>query len=499
MIFLRFRFFLISSLCLALALSVSACKKGDESQSGVTGRVTAAEGNGGGAIVRLYPAPSPFNDVSVWSVPNRVSSVGFGYDLHFGYDHRTASSAYVDTADGDGSFRFENVTVGDYVVVAEKPNQGWTPYRLLRVSGDVSVGDLQLPRVVTLTTVNGANIASDQTWSSGTHYILADNTFVREGATLTIEPGAIVRIAGNKALNILDGTLVCRGTPDRFIIFTAADVVSRDPDEWLRVRLSASASPPDFAYTAFKFGATAISSDVNGGIVEFCSFDRFVNEGVLALRQPPTVRNCVFNRVATGVRAAYTSGFLCERNVFQTCDPFAIVLDTVDDGEVFCNWFRDCGGSDTSGSVDRGVISMDWVTNFEIRNNHFETSWYALAIGSRVDSTVRVHHNIFERINRVADIGVTEERRSASYPKFNYNCFRNISLRVIFVHCNAHNNRDVDATRNFWGTTSISTIHQSFVNDRNDDPICPSVYVEPVLPSCEAVQSETGIPAGICP
>ncbi|MCB9366158.1 MAG: hypothetical protein H6506_02830 [Calditrichaeota bacterium] len=479
-----------------------SCKKGEEGKSGVTGRITAAEGTGAGALVRLYPAPDPFAEESVWSVPDGESSVGFDYDLHFGFDHRLLSSARSDTADNNGDFQFEDVTIGDYVIVADKPGQGWTPYRLIHVSGDLSVGDLQLPRVRTYSNDDGdlsVFIQENTTWEAGTQYVIRDNAFVRSGATLTIQPGATVLLAGNKALNIQDGTLVCRGTADKFIVFAAADVVSRDPDEWLRVRLSAEASPPNFAYTAFRNGATAISTEADSGLVEYCSFERFVNEGVLALQQPPLVRRCVFNLTATGIWAASTAGFHCERNVFQTCDPFAIVLDSLRDGEIFCNWFRDCGGADTSGSVDRGVISMDLVTDFDVHNNYFETSWHAFAMGSHVDSSVYIHHNQFHRMNRVVDISVTEERRGPSYPTVKYNCFTTISRSVIFIHCNQHNTHDMDATSNYWGTTSIATIESNYINDRNDDPICPIVYIDPVLASCADVRTQTGTDAGICP
>lgn len=474
-----------------------ACKKDQETKSGITGHVSAADGSGAGALVRLYEAPEPFVDQSVWSVPDGNDAVGFQYDLDFAFDHRVFSSEAADTADENGDFQFEGIVGGDYVVVAERVGECWAPYKLVTTGGgDVQVGELRIPPYVTLSG-QAAIITQNTTWESGTHYVLLDNTFVRPGFTLTIEPGAIVRPSGNKALNI-QGSLVCNGTPDNFVIFTAHEVINRDPDEWLQLKFFSGASTPNITYTEFRFGATGIASDVDSGLVEFCHFNRMVNEGVLALRQPPLVRRCVFERVATGVRAASTSQFRFERCVFQTCDPFAIILDSVEDGEITCNWFRDCGGSDTSAFNDIGAIKLDLVNDVEIHHNFFETSSNGMQIGSWVDSTVEIHHNLFNQLTRVLNISVTEERRGPSNPDFNYNCISSIREEVVFIHCSQHNYRDMSAANNYWGTISPALISQDYIHDHTDDQACPVVTIQPLMNSCSQIQTETGTAAGLC-
>ncbi len=474
-----------------------ACKKDQETKSGITGHVSAADGSGAGALVRLYEAPEPFIDQSVWSVPDGNDAVGFQYDLDFAFDHRVFSSEAADTADENGDFQFEGIVGGDYVVVAERVGECWAPYKLVTTGGgDVQVGDLRIPPYVTLSS-QAAIITQNTTWESGTHYVLLDNTFVQSGVSLTIEPGAIVRPSGNKALNIF-GTLNCNGTPDNFVIFTAHEVINRDPDEWLQLKFFGGASTPNITYTEFRFGATGIASDVDSGLVEFCHFNRMVNEGVLALRQPPLVRRCVFERVATGVRAASTLQFRFERCVFQTCDPFAIILDSVEDGEITCNWFRDCGGSDTSAFNDIGAIKLDLVNDVEIHHNFFETSSNGMQIGSWVDSTVEIHHNLFNQLTRVLNISVTEERRGPSNPDFNYNCISSIREEVVFIHCSQHNYRDMSAANNYWSTISPALISQDYIHDHTDDQACPVVTIQPLMNSCSQIQTETGTAAGLC-
>src|SRR5262245_42869669 len=74
-----------------------------------------------------------------------------------------------------------------------------------------------------------ANIASSQTWTSNNEYILTQPIYVLSGATLTIEPGTVVRGEPQSAAGANDpGTLIITrgakikaiGTPDNPIVFT---------------------------------------------------------------------------------------------------------------------------------------------------------------------------------------------------------------------------------------------------------------------------------------
>lgn len=489
------RIFLIMT-ALYCATFLVSCKQGDEAQSGISGHVSASEGSSAGAIVKLYEAPDITDDISVWSVTDGEDAVGFEHDISFSFDHRIVSQLLTDTADGNGDFQFESVVAGDYIIVAEKLNQGWSvPQNVSTTGSDVNVGDLRLPRVVVYDHV--FEIDANTTWESGTHYVLLDITLlVSEGVTLTIEPGAIVRLAGGSSLEIR-GNLICRGEPDNFIRFMPADVLGRNPDEWQQLSFDHRADPPDIAYTSFRNGDVAIESAPDGGTIEFCYFSRFAF-GILCENSPPTIRNCVFERVDTGIRNSSTTGFQCERNVFQGSDPFAIILYNMRDCEIYCNWFRDCGGSDTIRTEELGVIKLDLVTDSEIHNNYFETSSNAFQVGSFVDTTTSIHHNVFTRLNTVMNIGVTEDQRGPSNPNFNYNCFSTIDRFVIFYNCNQHNINDMDGTSNYWGTTSLNVIGEDYIHDRDDDGTCPTITVSPIMTSCAQIQTQTGTPAGIC-
>ncbi len=71
------------------------------------------------------------------------------------------------------------------------------------------------------------NIRSDQTWTKDNKYFLSRQIFVKEGATLTIEPGTV--IFGNQGVGTLAGVLsvnrgariIAEGTPEEPIVFTS--------------------------------------------------------------------------------------------------------------------------------------------------------------------------------------------------------------------------------------------------------------------------------------
>jgi len=489
------RYLLLTLFVLLLAIS-TGCKK-DEGQTGIVGRISATSGSSGGAIVKLMEAPDPTQESSVWSVHDAEPQLGFAYNLDATFDHRPVTAQQVDTADGDGNFHFEQVVAGDYVIVAEKQGQGWTKPKFVSTSGgEVDVGEMRLPREEVIS--GQFVIEENTTWEANVHYVVEDPLLViNDGVTLTIEPGAIVRLPFAGQLEV-QGTLVAHGLPNNFIRFMANDYIGRRADRWEFIKFKDEATPPDLEYCAFRDASTALDLESDSGSIRNCYFNAITAEGVLPRADAPQITKCVFENVGTGVYQASNNNLEIDHSIFQTCDPFAITLKSMTNVDIYCNWFRDCGGSDTSGSGDRGVIKLDLVTASQFRNNIFETSWYAFQIGSFVDSTTRIHHNNFSRMNTVMNIGVTEEERGPSFPNLIYNCFSSIDLFVVFFNCNQHNTEDMNATRNSWGTSSEAQIEDRFIHDRDDDGTCPTVNFTPILNSCASVAAETGTAAGIC-
>lgn len=82
-------------------------------------------------------------------------------------------------------------------------------------------------------TISG-DLTEDTTWTADKTYVLASGTlvFVR-GATLTIEPGTVIRGEGGSALVIeKDARIVAEGTADAPIVFTSFDPDNAAAGDW---------------------------------------------------------------------------------------------------------------------------------------------------------------------------------------------------------------------------------------------------------------------------
>ncbi|HXH77560.1 DUF6531 domain-containing protein [Nocardioides sp.] len=129
-------------------------------------------------------------------------------------------------------------------------------------------------------TVITSSITTDQVWTpAGSPYIINGLAFVESGATLTIEPGTVVKFgttnpdwAGAPRLSVYHGRVVARGTAANPIVFTSLwdDSVGGDtdgggraplPGDWTGVNISQpnvgaslAMAPSVFTNTSFRYG-----------------------------------------------------------------------------------------------------------------------------------------------------------------------------------------------------------------------------------------------------
>lgn len=101
---------------------------------------------------------------------------------------------------------------------------GWTNF-------DPQNTDYGAPTV----TVNGGDITTNTTWTANNVYLLNDGyVYVTNNATLTIEPGTVIRGAGKGTLIICRGAkIMAEGTETDPIVFTSSQAVGdRDFGDW---------------------------------------------------------------------------------------------------------------------------------------------------------------------------------------------------------------------------------------------------------------------------
>jgi hypothetical protein len=483
-----------ASVLAAFVLVSGGCKKQEE-PGGISGTVVVEGGSAAGASVELYQMPT-FDDVSVWTTARNNPAVWFPYSAQAAFDRRVEGARLrgSTTAGSDGSFSFPDMPEGSYVAVAFKDEFGWSrPVTVTLRGGNLPVGTLMLyPE----THYAGGGLSEDTRWQAGRHYVIDRDLHVSANVTLTIEPGVVVRVGDQMKLQV-GGTLVCEGTADSFIVFTS-DLPNPQASSWQYVRFVSGAAAPLFRYCSFRFGSDGIYSTTPGAQVEYCYMADLVTVGInltgdVAGGRPTILRHNVIDHIAQGIRLTQSRAeLLIERNAIVNVTDYAMDLESITGGAVYCNWFRNCGRADTLPGQATGVIFLHDIHGMEIYRNDFQWSWYGLAVNSRVDSSVHIHHNNFTMMNRVVNLGVNPDRTGPGYPRFNYNCLTACTNFFIRNDACLVNTMPMDATNNYWGTLSQAAVRRQ-IYDYEDDPVCPVIQTDPLLASCPTGE------VGLCP
>ena len=484
-------------LLLVPVLLCGGCKKPEEEKSGVTGHVSSPDGDAAGVTVEMYAAP-PISTTDAWAGSAANPEVGFLYDLPAAWDYRRQATRLRAsfTTGADGAFEFPDLADGDYILSARKAGYGWSvPFAANMHGQSVDAGTLALAEVVTLPA--NAVLTGENRWLSGRHYVVQSVLSVAAGATLTIEPGAVVRLPMNARINVM-GTLVAEGEPGRFILFTSNESVP-DVADWLYILFSESAAPPRLRYCAFRYGDDAIRSLRPGGRIEYCYFGSFGAQGVsLRGNADAEMDSIIFRRnVTNGVPAVLQVSnvpaerpMLIERNAISGSSKYGVDIQTVRTGAVHCNWFYDCGHGGTAGAT--GALHIFNARDLEVDHNEFRQSRFGVDLGSQVDSSVHIHHNYFYLDTTAMYVGYTPESQGPSFPRFNYNCIQAIKTYHIQLSACLVNTEPLDATNNYWDGYEGDALFERFIYDRDDEDRCPRVTVGTILPTCNRDE------AGLC-
>jgi hypothetical protein len=131
-------------------------------------------------------------------------------------------------------------------------------------------------------TVHGI-ISSDTTWTNDTIYRINSRVTVSRDATLTIQPGTIIKLNPNAEL-ISNGTFIAVGTPEQPIVFTSIrdDRVGGDTDGDGDTSMPA---PGDWNFLSFNLASTATIAHAEFRYGGSGAFDAmlYANAGTLTL------------------------------------------------------------------------------------------------------------------------------------------------------------------------------------------------------------------------
>ncbi len=334
-----------------------------------------------------------------------------------------------------------------------------------------------------------ALITSNQTWtSSGSPYLISQNTILEAGVQLKIMPGVTVKSTVPNLTWFVDGELQALGGSstgeiriDSLEIKFSATSASYNPGSgtgayfnWCRFtgvkksqsgQLAAikgngiSIKVENSLFVNHDYGIDFGPNGSNWVYVNDCSFQNQAKYGIRCFASRSNgadVRNSTFDRVG----GLYFYGMLIfKENTLTNIGSFSSYA--YNDVQVVCNSFK---------KVNSGIVFTVYRSS-EIVNLEFRSNTLDSFTGSRM---VEIHWR--------------ESNANTSAVKFNYNNFLNHTTnaqKVIISSANFSPSGfgDMDFKRNYWGTTSASAISELITDNDDDILISGKVIFHPILSS----------------
>ncbi len=297
--------------------------------------------------------------------------------------------------------------------------------------------DIYEPGELTEQNIGLVELDKDTVWQGRIR--VTGDVLVKEGATLTVLPGTIVRfdtiepkldVDGGRNMLGLDspyfpgaeiivrGRIIAVGTADSPIVFTSSDPAAR-PGIWGAINLLGS----------------------NGNVIEYCRIFYAYN-GIHNHASTAVVLNSIFSQNGTAMSFKkadfeHPCWMFIEHNVIK---------------------------SNLSGIAFRYSIANIAFNN--ISDNEFYGIWIKEGTDARIS------------YNDISGNGKGIYLYKAPYTSINYNNI--LGNREYNIAMAEQNPEDVEATMNWWGTTDASEIAQTFFDNASDDTLGRVVF-EPMM------------------
>ncbi|MEM3789027.1 MAG: PKD domain-containing protein [Candidatus Bathyarchaeia archaeon] len=300
-------------------------------------------------------------------------------------------------------------------------------------------------------------ITMDTLWTIvDSPFILSGNVTIREGVTLTIEPGVEVRFGGKFSL-IVNGRLFAKGTREfnRLIKFTS-NKETPEPGDWGALYFNGTGQPPSLLENCIiEYGSNGITIE-NGELTIRSSIIRLNSgNGVMALNGSVTVGpdNLICNSTASGI---YISGgnVTVEANTIESNGDGVILTGKLATFSI--NITRN--SISLNGKSGISFLMEDYNQNgFVVRNNTMILNYYGLYVYTNA-STVISRNYILQN-----EVGIFYEWGNEHKANFN-----NIIGNVLGMDVSA--NATVNATHNYWGDPS-GPYHEWLNPDGKGNPV----------------------------
>ncbi|MEM3703136.1 MAG: right-handed parallel beta-helix repeat-containing protein [Candidatus Bathyarchaeia archaeon] len=273
-------------------------------------------------------------------------------------------------------------------------------------------------------------------------FVISGNVTVKEGVTLTIEPGVEVRFGGKYSL-IVNGTLIAKGTftPElaKLIKFTSNSETPKLGD-WGTIHLNGTGQPPSLLENCvIEYGTNGITLE-NGELI-LRSSDIHLNSenGILVLNGSITIEHYVgaVNNTASGIYICGGNAII--KNTFIASNDNGITLTgNLTSSNITITQNQISNNQHTGISLKMENYDED---NFVVTNNVLSGNYYGFYVSTNA-STLITHNYIYNN-----NFGVFYEKGIGHKAHFN-----DIYGNALGMDVSA--NTAVDAMRNYWGDKS---------------------------------------------
>ena len=423
---------------------LSSCSQATENgEEGVTfsGTVTLeGETNYSGVKISLYKPVEL--DTALVRINQQYPNIGVQISQETEFDHRDHEPVYTTMSGADGSWKIENVSKGEYNIVAEKDGYGW----LYLLDNEDQVIALEL---IKLTMVNSSTLR----FYNNIKYIV--NTSVTIEEPVVLETGATLYFTSHSKLTI-NGNVTVFGDDAKYIVLTSdditslgsgIDIMSGDNDCSLNKLLIYKLN------TGIKYEGKYIS--ISNSIIKECN-----TEGIeISKADSVNINNNLITKNSVGISAFDLKAGIVDRN---------IILENENEGIVY----KVANSLIRKNYVSKNLIGIfqEWNSNSKIEYNEILTNSEWGIVVNGISKPVIERNNILYN-NSAINIPMTGYAHNAQ-PTINYNNIlidfsENSWLVKIIGSSSNPNELDVNAQNNFWGTQDQYMI-DTYIYDKHD-------------------------------
>lgn len=324
-----------------------SCSKNSTPPETVTfsGTVTLeGETDHSGVTISLYKPV--LLDTALVRINQQYPGIGVPISQETEFDHREHTPVYSTTTDASGHWQIENVTPGEYNVVAEKDSFGWR-YAYNRQNNSIHI---ELKKTIYLRGQYDVYINIPM----NSFVQINGNVQFTSNSSLNIQSGSIVECENGSSLEIY-GQMTCSGESNYPILFSSKN----KSDSWRLKLMQNSISTMDYCYF-FTMPNGIYFNSIDTTAITHCRFQK----GIYALEffnsTKVLIQNNFISHMQDGIRTN-NSHTIIEKNIISQMSDNGILSLNEKNSSWQYNVFDNCSNSGVALNPSGYAYSDTWV------------------------------------------------------------------------------------------------------------------------------------------